>query len=119
MAAMRAGVTELSVNQAVKQYFAKELRNLKLITVDSDVDRYFYHSIGHQIGLDLHDLRSPGRVLQENSVYTVEPGLYIAQEGTGIRIEDNVVVTKSGVRCLSDDIIKSIADIENYMGGKQ
>ncbi|MGE5578986.1 MAG: aminopeptidase P N-terminal domain-containing protein [Bacillota bacterium] len=116
MAAMRDGVAELSVNQAVKQYFAKELRSLKLISDDSEVERYFYHSIGHQIGLDLHDLRSPGRVLRENSVYTVEPGLYIAEEGIGIRIEENVVVTKTGVRCLSGDIIKTVADIENYMG---
>jgi len=115
MDAMRAGVTELSVNQAVKRYFAKALRTLGLITVDSDVDRYFYHSIGHQIGLDLHDLRSPGKILRENSVYTVEPGLYVAEEGIGIRIEDNVVVTKSGVRCLSGHILKTVEDIENFM----
>jgi Xaa-Pro aminopeptidase len=71
--------------------------------------------IPHQIGLDLHDLRSPGKILRENSVYTVEPGLYVAEEGIGIRIEDNMVVTKSGVRSLSDHILKTIEDIENFM----
>jgi Xaa-Pro aminopeptidase len=115
MAEMRDGVTELAVNEAVKKYFAKALRTLGLITLDSEVDNYFYHSIGHQIGLDLHDLRSPGRVLRENNVFTVEPGLYIAQEGIGIRVEDNVVITKNGVKSLSSGIIKSVEDIENYM----
>lgn len=113
--AMRDGVSELSVNNTVKKYFAKELRNMNLIRLDSEVGRYFYHSIGHHIGLDLHDLKSPERMLVENNVYTVEPGLYIAEEGIGIRVEDNVVITKSGVRMLSGNIIKSISDIENYM----
>ncbi|MGI6359053.1 MAG: aminopeptidase P family protein [Bacillota bacterium] len=113
--AMRAGVSELSVNQAVKRYLAKQLHGLGLIRVDSDVNNYFYHSIGHHIGLDLHDLKVPDKTLVENSVYTVEPGLYLAEEGIGIRIEDNVLVTKSGVEFLSAGIIKTVSDIENFM----
>lgn len=116
MSEMRAGVSELAVNNAVKRYYAKELKNMKLIKLDSEVERYFYHGIGHSIGLDLHDLKNPEKLLLENAVFTVEPGLYIAEEGTGIRIEDDVVVTRSGVELLSGDIIKTVADIENYMG---
>ena len=53
--------------------------------------------------------------MQENNVYTVEPGLYIKEEGIGIRIEDNVWVTKNGIINLSKDIIKTVSDIENFM----
>jgi Xaa-Pro aminopeptidase len=53
--------------------------------------------------------------MQENNVYTVEPGLYIKEEGIGIRIEDDVWVTKGGVINLSKDIIKTVNDIENFM----
>ena len=50
-----------------------------------------------------------------DSVHTVEPGLYIAEWGMGIRIEDNVLVTASGVKNLSDHIPKKANDIENMM----
>ena len=48
-------------------------------------------------------------------VFTLEPGIYIREEGIGIRIEDDVWVTKNGIVNLSKDIIKSINDIENFM----
>lgn len=112
---MKAGVSELTINNAVKKYYAKELKKIKLIKIDSDVNKYFYHGIGHNIGLDLHDLKNMDLILQENNVFTVEPGLYIAEEGIGIRIEDNVLVTKSGIEILSNNIIKTVSDIENYM----
>jgi Xaa-Pro aminopeptidase len=67
------------------------------------------------IGLDTHDpvLRhipfAPGMVM------TVEPGLYLEEEGIGIRIEDNVLITEDGAVNLSVDIIKSVEDIEQLM----
>jgi len=48
-------------------------------------------------------------------VVTVEPGLYIAEEGIGIRIEDDILITKDGAINLSKDIIKEIKDIEKFM----
>jgi len=113
--AMHPGASETDVNNKVKEYFAKELKVLNLIKDDSEVDKYYYHSIGHPLGLDVHDLRRRDKTIQENNVYTVEPGLYIKEEGTGIRIEDNVWVTKKGIVNLSNDIIKSVDDIENFM----
>ena len=113
--AMHVGASESHVNNKVKEYFAKGLKMLKLIKDDSEVDRYYYHSIGHPLGLDVHDLRRRDKTIRENNVYTVEPGLYIKEEGTGIRIEDNVWVTKKGIINLSKDIIKTVDDIENFM----
>jgi len=113
--AMHVGASEIAVNDAVKKHFAKGLKAINVIKDDADVDKYYYHSIGHPLGLDVHDLRRRDKTMQENNVYTVEPGLYIKEEGIGIRIEDDVWVTKNGIVNLSKDIIKSINDIENFM----
>ena len=113
--AMHVGASEKDVNNKVKAYFAKELKTLKFIKDDSEVDKYYYHSIGHPLGLDVHDYIRRDKTMQENNVYTVEPGLYIKEEGIGIRIEDNVWVTKNGIINLSKDIIKTVSDIENFM----
>jgi len=112
---MHVGALEVDVNDAVKAHFARGLKTLKLINDDSEVEKYYYHGIGHPLGLDVHDLRRRDKVMQENNVYTVEPGLYIKEEGIGIRIEDDIWVTKKGNINLSKDIIKTVNDIENYM----
>jgi len=112
--AMHVGASEVAVNDAVKAHFAKGLKSLNIIKDDADVEKYYYHSIGHPLGLDVHDLRRRDKIMQENNVYTVEPGLYIKEEGI-IRIEDDMWVTKNGVINLSKDIIKTVNDIENFM----
>lgn len=112
---MHVGASEVEVNDAVKAHFAKGLKMLKLIKDDSEVNKYYYHNIGHPLGLDVHDLRRRDKIMQENNVYTVEPGLYIKEEGIGIRIEDDIWVTKNGNINLSKDIIKTVSDIENFM----
>lgn len=115
VAEMHVGASEVAVNNAVKAHFARGLKALKLIKDDSEVEKYYYHSIGHPLGLDVHDLTRRDKIMQENNVYTVEPGLYIKEEGIGIRIEDDYWVTKNGVINLSKDIIKTVNDIENFM----
>jgi len=112
---MHVGALEVDVNDAVKTHFARGLKALKLIKDDSEVEKYYYHGIGHPLGLDVHDLRRRDKVMQENNVYTVEPGLYIKEEGIGIRIEDDIWVAKKGNINLSKDIIKTVNDIENFM----
>lgn len=112
---MHVGAFEAEVNDAVKAHFARGLKTLKLIKDDSDVEKYYYHGIGHPLGLDVHDLRRRDKIMQANNVYTVEPGLYIKEEGIGIRIEDDIWVTKDGNINLSKDIIKTVNDIENFM----
>ena len=54
--------------------------------------------LGH-IGLDVHDVGDPCRVLEPGMVVTIEPGIYIPDENLGVRIEDDVLVTETGVNC--------------------
>jgi Xaa-Pro aminopeptidase len=80
---------------------------------------FFIHSIGHHLGLDTHDVTPTGDLpLKEGAVITIEPGIYIPQEKIGIRIEDDVVVTKKGCTVLSAMIPKTIADLERAMAGE-
>ncbi|OIQ23653.1 aminopeptidase P family protein [Lacinutrix sp. MedPE-SW] len=58
--------------------------------------KYFMHGTSHHIGLDTHDYGILTEPMQENMVFTVEPGIYIPDEGFGIRLEDDVVIQKSG-----------------------
>jgi Xaa-Pro aminopeptidase len=90
---------------------------------------FFMHRTGHWLGLDVHDVGDykvgdAWRELEPGMALTVEPGLYIAPDnanvdakwrGIGIRIEDDVVVTKEGCRVLTGDVPKTIAEIEALM----
>lgn len=75
---------------------------------------YFIHGIGHHIGLETHDI-TPFGSLKAGSVITVEPGVYIPDEKIGVRIEDDVLVTKTGHRLLSAKIPKTVTAIERLM----
>lgn len=74
--------------------------------------QYFPHGIGHFLGLDVHDVGDRSRPLEEGDVITIEPGIYIPEEGIGVRIEDNYWVIKNGVVCLSEGLPKKAEDIE-------
>ncbi len=75
-------------------------------------DQYFVHGIGHFLGLDVHDVGNVKEPLKENDVFTIEPGIYIPQEGIGIRIEDDFWMAKKGAICLSEDLPKDPVMIE-------
>ncbi len=74
-----------------------------------------YHRIGHHLGLDIHDVGNLDEPLEPCAVITVEPGLYLPEEGIGVRIEDNILITESGYQVLSAEIPKEIDDIERIM----
>ena len=78
-------------------------------------DQYMPHGIGHFLGIDVHDVGDVSKPLEEGDVITIEPGIYIRQEGIGIRIEDDYWIVKDGAVCLSEDIPKSIKDIESLV----
>ncbi len=74
--------------------------------------KYFVHGIGHFLGLDVHDTGDVLVPLRAGDVFTIEPGVYIAEEHLGIRIEDDYVITDDGCFCLSDDLPKEPLAIE-------
>ena len=97
----------------VIDYYRLELPKHGLM---EDVSEYYFHSVSHHIGLDTHDVDGGmGAVLEAGMVISNEPGLYIAEEGIGIRIEDDLLITGTGCENLSSEIIKSVEDIENFM----
>ncbi|PKK93403.1 MAG: hypothetical protein CVV61_04850 [Tenericutes bacterium HGW-Tenericutes-6] len=112
---LKPGVTLAEFNDFGKQILIKGLKKLGLIEKDEDIIKYYYHSLGHYLGLDVHDGGNYSLPIPEGALITVEPGLYIAEWGIGIRIEDDVFVTKDGAINLSASIIKEIDEIEAYM----
>jgi len=92
-----------------------------------DIKKYFPHGTGHWLGLDVHDQcpylddKANDIVLEENMIFTVEPGLYFSKndhqipekfKGIGIRIEDNILITSDGCENLTKDIPKTISEVE-------
>lgn len=112
-----AGMKMKDLNQLVIDYYKEELPKHNL---NKDLNEYYFHSVSHHLGLDTHDIDGGmGQVLKAGNVITNEPGLYIADEGIGIRIEDDLLITDSGCEVLSREIIKQIDDIENFMRNGQ
>lgn len=87
----------------------------KKVLDDAGYGKYFIHGIGHFVGLDVHDAGNYELPLKAGVVLTVEPGIYIPEEGIGIRIEDVVLVTDDGPVVLSRHIPRTIAEIEKVM----
>ena len=81
------------------------------------VDPYLPHAIGHHVGLDVHDPTPPGRALEPGMVLAIEPGLYLPEEGIGIRIEDMVEVTGDGCRVMSAGLPRSADALEAALAG--
>lgn len=69
-----------------------------------DVRKYMPHAISHGLGVDVHDSLGKTKLLRPGMVLTVEPGIYIPEEGIGLRIEDDIAVIDSGVRNLSQSL---------------
>ncbi|MEC8559241.1 MAG: Xaa-Pro peptidase family protein [Planctomycetota bacterium] len=103
IARVRAGCTFQQIDKAARD-----------IIVRAGHGDHFFHGIGHHLGLEVHDI-TPDQPLKQGAVITVEPGIYIAEERLGIRIEDDVVVTRDGCINLTRSIPRSIAAIERRM----
>lgn len=107
-----------SLNKALIDYYFTELKKIGLVNSIDEVRNYYYHGVSHFLGLETHDAgRHNEGYLKAGMVLTVEPGIYIANENIGIRIEDDVLVTDNGCEVISKDIIKTAYDIEKFMRG--
>lgn len=127
-------------HEAAVQVLTQGMKDLGLLKgevselIEQEAYRRFYmHRTGHWLGLDVHDVgdykvHDEWRVLEPGMVMTVEPGIYIAPDddsvaakwrGIGIRIEDDVAVTRKGHEIFTNDVPKSVADIEKLMKKKK
>ncbi|MDP4215343.1 MAG: aminopeptidase P N-terminal domain-containing protein [Bacteroidota bacterium] len=77
--------------------------------------KYLYHGISHHLGIDVHDLGTRTEPIRPGMVLTVEPGIYIEEEKIGIRIENNVWITKTGNKDLMAKIPSTVGEIEALM----
>jgi len=77
--------------------------------------KYLYHGISHHLGIDVHDLGTKTEPIKAGMVFTVEPGIYIEEEQMGVRIENNLWITKNGNKDLMKNIPITAEEIEALM----
>ncbi len=115
---VKPGLTLQDLQDETIKLMKKALKKLKLIKKDEEFRRYYMHGVSHTLGLAAHDVVDRSKKLEEGWVITVEPGIYIPEEAIGIRIEDDVLVTKDGHENLSSVIPKEVDEIEAIMQHK-
>jgi Xaa-Pro aminopeptidase len=79
--------------------------------------KYFMHGTSHHLGIDVHDFASRYKAFEVGNILTCEPGIYIPEEGLGIRIENNILITKNGNIDLMADIPVEVEELEDIMNG--
>lgn len=122
---IKPGLSLKEINLAAREFLATECVKANLIETKEDIDKVYYHSVSHSIGLDTHDpfvgsdpsINYRDVKLEERNIISDEPGLYFKELNIGVRIEDDILVTKNGAICLSSSIIKEVKDIEEFMKG--
>ncbi|HUC95821.1 MAG TPA: Xaa-Pro aminopeptidase [Candidatus Saccharimonadia bacterium] len=103
---MKPGLDAKKYELEVERFMGEQLRELGLIrTITHDLVRKYYpHSTSHFLGLDPHDIGDYKSPFEEDMVLTIEPGIYIPEEGIGVRIEDDYLLTKDGCLNLSANL---------------
>jgi len=123
---IKPGLARKVLDQTALKVISEGLTRLGILQDAQGAARYMPHGVSHPIGLQVHDV-DDNQPLQPGEVITIEPGIYIPAGGDGvtkqygnigIRIEDDVLVTDTGHRVLSDKAPKKIADIEKLMKQK-
>ena len=124
---LKPGTTLLEYEKKVGKIMEKELIGLGLLKAEEvekqDPEkplykRYFMHGTSHHLGLDVHDVGSKYRFIEAGMVFTCEPGIYIPEEGLGIRLENNFLITESEPIDLMASIPLEADDIERIMSRK-
>lgn len=107
---LRPGTLLKDYEQLVEHFMGEKLRELGLIkTINHEnVRKYYPHATSHFLGLNVHDVGDYDRPLEAGIVLTVEPGIYIKQESIGVRIEDDVLITPTGNKLLSNKLSREL-----------
>lgn len=110
MSLLAPGVLLQDYEQQVQHFMGEKLRELGLIkTINHDSIRQYYpHGTSHFIGLNVHDAGDYDRPLEPGVVVSCEPGIYIPEEGIGVRIEDDVLITEAGNKNLTAKLPKEL-----------
>ncbi|AWV97534.1 aminopeptidase P family protein [Arcticibacterium luteifluviistationis] len=118
------GNTMANLRQETARFMEKQLVSLGLLT-QKEIDKqdpkkplyrkYFPHGVSHYLGLDVHDVGPKDAEFKAGMLFTCEPGIYISEEGIGIRLENDILITENGNIDLAADIPIEVADIEAMM----
>ena len=121
---LKPGISILHYTDKVGEEATKQFLKIGLISKsdvkNEDADnrayrKYLYHGISHHLGLDVHDLGTRTAPITAGMVFTVEPGIYIKEEKMGVRIENNIWITKTGHQDLMKNIPIKVEEIEALM----
>ena len=111
----KPGLTLRDLNDIAKSELSKGCIKIGLIKNEDEISKYYFHSVSHSLGLDTHDVWVLDSKLEKGCVITNEPGLYIEEEGIGIRLENDLLITDNGCENLSIDIPIEIEEIDSLM----
>ncbi len=120
---MKAGEERKDYELAVRRFMGQQLVKLGLLRSEEveglenplAVRKYFMHGTSHSLGIDVHDVGSDNALFAVGQVWTIEPGIYIPEEGIGVRIETDVLITEEGTEDLIPNAPLEVADIEALM----
>jgi len=124
VARAKPGVTSREWKWAAQQEMTGELVKLGLLTKDEAAKdtpdepackKYFMHGLGHSLGLGVHDIAPFNGPFEPGWVLTVEPGIYIPDEGLGVRLENDILITKDGALDLCGHVPIEPDEIERLM----
>lgn len=125
---LKPGINYAEYIKKVDKEYEKQLQKIGLISKadiknqdpeNPAIRKYFYHGIGHHLGLDVHDIGTRNEPVKEGMLFTIEPGIYIEEEQIGIRIENNYWLTKNGSIDLFKGIPITTEEIEAAMNKKK
>jgi Xaa-Pro aminopeptidase len=124
---LKPGVLLMEYHNEVCKVMEKELVDLKLLTLDEIKNqnpawpafkKYYMHGTSHFLGLDVHDVGMRYEPMQAGMMFSCEPGIYIPQEGIGIRLENEILITETGCIDLMEHIPIEANHIEELMNSK-
>jgi Xaa-Pro aminopeptidase len=127
MKMLKPGVLLKKYQENVGEVMQEQLLKLKLLTKQEVAEakkkdpekpaykKYFMHGTSHHLGLDVHDVGDTTKKIVPGMVFTVEPGLYIREEKLGVRLENDVLITRTGCVDLMKDIPIEAEEIEHLM----